>query len=78
MHSCAVGCNIPITLVFARQQDFGYSLYPTAIPSSVSANRLFTALLEEVGMYDELDGIDIITNARHGWRENAKGTSVVA
>lgn len=37
-----------------------------------------TALLEEVGMYDELDGIDIITDARHGWRKNAKDTSVVA
>lgn len=29
-------------------------------------------------MYDELDGIDIITDARHGWRKNAKDTSVVA
>lgn len=86
MHSFAVGCYLPITLVFARQQDLGYSLYPIAIPSSISTNFLFrrntksisTALLEEVGMYDELDGIDIITDARHGWRKNAKDTSVVA
>lgn len=32
----------------------------------------------EIGMYEDLDGIDIITNARHGWRKNAKDTSVVA
>ena len=28
-------------------------------------------------MYEELDGIDIMTDARHGWRKNAKDTSVV-
>lgn len=36
------------------------------------------ALLEEIGLYEELDGIDIMTDARHGWRKNAKDTSVVA
>jgi hypothetical protein len=36
------------------------------------------ACLTEVGMYEELDGINIITDARHGWRKNAKDTSVVA
>ena len=37
-----------------------------------------TALLEEVASYEELDGIDIITDARHGWRKNAKDSSIVA
>ena len=36
-----------------------------------------TALLEEVASYDELDGIDIMTDARHGWRKNAKDSSIV-
>ena len=36
------------------------------------------ALMAEIGMYEELDGIDIMTDARHGWRKNAKDTSVVA
>ena len=35
------------------------------------------ALMEEIGMYEELTGIDIMTDARHGWRKNAKDTSVV-
>lgn len=41
-------------------------------------DSISTALLEEIGMYEDLDGIDIITDARHGWRKNAKDTSVVA
>ena len=36
------------------------------------------ALLEEVASYNELDGIDIMTDARHGWRKNAKDSSIVA
>ena len=36
------------------------------------------ALMEEIGMYEEHTGIDIMTDAWHGWRKNAKGTSVVA
>ena len=46
-----------------------------------------TALLEEMALYDiaeependgeEWHGIDIKTDARHGWRKNAKDTSVV-
>ena len=35
------------------------------------------ALMEEIGSYEDLDGIDIITHARHGWRKNSKDTSVV-
>ncbi|VDH99404.1 Hypothetical predicted protein [Mytilus galloprovincialis] len=37
-----------------------------------------TALMEEVGMYEDLTSIDIMTDARHGWRKNAKDSSVVA
>jgi hypothetical protein len=36
-----------------------------------------TALLEEVASYEDLETIDM-TDARHGWRKNAKDTSVVA
>lgn len=36
------------------------------------------ALYAEIGTYEELDGINIVTDARHGWRKNAKDTSVVA
>ena len=28
--------------------------------------------------YEELDGINIMTDARHRWRKNSKDTSVVA
>jgi hypothetical protein len=35
-------------------------------------------LLEEVASYDDLETIDIMTDARHGWHNNAKDTSVVA
>ena len=39
-----------------------------------------TALLEESASYedDKLGEIDILTDARHGWRKNAKDSSVVA
>jgi hypothetical protein len=35
-------------------------------------------LLEEVASYEDLETIDIMTDARHGWHKNAKDTSVVA
>lgn len=41
-------------------------------------DSISTALFEEIGMYEDLDGIEIITDARHGWRKNDKDTSVVA
>ena len=34
--------------------------------------------MEEIGMFEELDETEIMTDARHGWRKNAKDTSVVA
>lgn len=36
------------------------------------------ALHEEIGSYEDVDGIDIMTDARHCWRKNAKDSSVVA
>ena len=36
------------------------------------------ALHEEIGSYEDVDGIDIMTDARHGWRKNAKDSSAVA
>jgi hypothetical protein len=35
-------------------------------------------LLEEVASYEDFETIDIMTDARHEWRKNAKDTSVVA
>lgn len=36
------------------------------------------ALIEEIAWYEDLDGIDIMTDARHGWRKIAKDSSIVA
>ncbi|CAC5372619.1 unnamed protein product [Mytilus coruscus] len=36
------------------------------------------AINDEISSYDDLDGINIMTDARHGWRKNAKDTTVVA
>ena len=35
-------------------------------------------LYEDMGMYEDVDGINIITDARHGWRKNSNDTSVVS
>lgn len=32
----------------------------------------------EIASYEELDGINIMSDARHGWRKNSKDTTVVA
>lgn len=36
------------------------------------------AINDAIASYEELDGINIMTDARHGWRKNSKDTSVVA
>jgi predicted GNAT family N-acyltransferase len=41
-------------------------------------NSIQVAINEEIASYEELDGINIMTDARHGWRKNSKDTSVVA
>jgi hypothetical protein len=36
------------------------------------------AVNDEIASYEELDGINIMTDTRHGWRKNSKDTSVLA
>ena len=43
-----------------------------------SEDSIQVAINEEIASYEELDGINIMTDARHGWRKNSKDTSVVA
>jgi predicted GNAT family N-acyltransferase len=40
-----------------------------------SENSIQVAINEEIASYEELDGINIMTDARHGWRKNSKDTS---
>ena len=41
-------------------------------------SSLENAINDEIASYEELDGINIMTDARHGWRKNSKDTTVVA
>ncbi|CAG2202776.1 unnamed protein product [Mytilus edulis] len=43
-----------------------------------SVQSVDNAINDEISSYDDLDGINIMTDARHGWRKNAKDTTVVA
>jgi hypothetical protein len=43
-----------------------------------SENSIQVAINEEIASYEELDGINIMTDARHGWRKYSKDTSTVA
>ena len=43
-----------------------------------SEDSIQVAINEEIASYEELGGINITTDARHGWRKNSKDTSVVA
>ena len=36
------------------------------------------AVNDEIASYEELDGINIMADTRHGWRKNSKDTSVLA
>ena len=49
---------------------------------SNSLQAVYNSSLEEslhmkIGSYEDLGGIDIMTDARHGWRKKAKDSSVV-
>jgi hypothetical protein len=35
-------------------------------------NSIGNAVNDEIASYEELDGINIMTDARHGWRKNSK------
>ncbi|CAG2254076.1 unnamed protein product [Mytilus edulis] len=43
-----------------------------------SIQSVDNAINDEISSKDDLDGINIMTDARHGWRKNAKDTTVVA
>lgn len=63
--------------VLSKEKRTFFKMYKTFVQQEYE-DSISTALLEKIGMYEDLDGIDIITDARHGWRKNAKDTSVVA
>lgn len=85
MDISVVECFSPIT------QDF---LMALAQGESKSKEEILSSYYKEVaeqvymymdftqdalyGTYKDLYGINIVTDARHGWRKNAKDTSVVA
>lgn len=63
-----------------KQQSDHFSLYKEAVSEEYSES-VATALQHEISGYDIDDhwqGINIMTDARHGWRKNAKDSSVVA
>lgn len=41
-------------------------MYKKRVVQQEYEDSISTALLEKIGMYEDLDGVDIITNARHG------------
>ena len=53
-------------------QEYSHSL------QSVYDSSLQESLHLEISSCEELDGIDIMADARHGWRKNAKDSSIVA
>ncbi|KAJ8314865.1 hypothetical protein KUTeg_007015 [Tegillarca granosa] len=66
-----------IGLINKSNREKFYKRHKDSISSEYNES-VQTALLEEVGSYETLDGINILTDARHGWRKNTKDTSVVA
>ena len=71
-------CNAAgIGILLVEKRDTFFKMYKKFVQEEYE-DSCNTAILEEVGLYENLDGIDIITDARHGWRKNAQDTSVVA
>ncbi|CAC5381790.1 unnamed protein product [Mytilus coruscus] len=60
-----------------QKQQYMFQRYKHHIEQKYNES-IESTVLEEIGMYDDLTGIDIMTDARHGWRKNAKDSSVVA
>ena len=79
MFLAETGCRINVIELVLLLSDqplatrLGYATITTAFDSSI--NR---ALLEEVASYEELDAIEVKTDARHEWRKNAKHSCIVA
>ena len=71
VNGSGIGC-----IEWSRRKDFVTS-YKDCVEDAYQES-IQTALREEIASYEELDGINIITDARHGWRKNAKDSSVVA
>ena len=69
------GANMGI--ISAKARDAFFKSYKRHIAEEYEEST-DQALWEEIGSYEDLSGIDIITDARHGWRKNAKDTGVVA
>ena len=61
---------------WARRKQF-FEEYKNSVETEYK-NSIQDALYEEIGSYEDLDGINILSDARHGWSKNAKDTSVVA
>lgn len=61
---------------WSRRKQF-FELYKNSVEAEYK-DSIQDSLHEEIGSYEDLDGINILTDARHGWRKNAKDTSVVA
>ena len=62
-----------------KQQRDHFIVYKGAL-SEEYQDSIERAMQQEIGMYDIDDswqGINIMTDARHGWRKNSKGISVV-
>ena len=63
-----------------QQRKNHFSVYKDSIQQEYE-DFIDTALMSEIAGYDcdeNWQGIEIMTDARHGWRKNAKDTSVVA
>jgi hypothetical protein len=59
------------------KQSYMFSRYKQFIEEEYN-DSIETSLMEEIGMYEDLTCIDIMSDDRHGWHKNAKDTSVVA
>ena len=65
-----------IGVMSVKQRDSFFKKFKVHVEEEYKASTN-DALLEEIGCYEDLTGIDTITDARHDWRKNAKDTSVL-
>ncbi|CAC5420412.1 unnamed protein product [Mytilus coruscus] len=56
------------------KQSYMFNKYKQFVDEEYNGS-IETALMEEVGMYEDWTSIDIMTDERHGWRKNAKDTT---
>ncbi|CAC5412437.1 unnamed protein product [Mytilus coruscus] len=60
-----------------QKQQYMFQRYKHHIEQQYNES-IESAVLKEIGMYDDLTGINIMTDSPLGWRKNAKDSSVVA